>query len=168
MPPLALMRGIENLYLGVPRQLWDRQCQVPPCAVPPCAVPPCAVPISYSNHIQYNYALPGALPSCPTHVQEAQVASRSYTERALATIRGFQPAAHFPVSEEWGFLIEDNLEFYLKVPEERFIGGVLKSSQLLNTTTSEYAAPDVLCPPVLCPPVLCPPVLCPPVPNAIG
>ena len=106
-----------------------------------------------SNHILYNYALPGALPSCPTHVQEAQVASRSYTERALATIRGFQPAAHFPVSEEWGFLIEDNLEFYLKVPEERFIGGVLKSSQLLNTTTSEYAAPDVLCPPVLCPPV---------------
>ena len=95
------MRGIENLYLGVPRLLWNRQCK------------------------------------------EGHAVGRTYTEQALASIKGFKSEPAYQVSQEWGYLIEDNCEFWLKVPEERMVNGVLKTSSLLNTTTSECSAPNV-------------------------
>ena len=75
--------------------------------------------------------------------KEGQAVGRTYTEQALASIKGFKSEPAYQVSQEWGYLIEDNCEFWLKVPEERMVNGVLKTSSLLNTTTSECSAPNV-------------------------
>ena len=99
MPPLAIMRGLDNMFLGMPKKIWARQSQ------------------------------------------EGYAASETFIDRALDQIKDWKPMPEFPIYRTISLLIEDNLEFYLKVPEERMIGGVLKKSSLLHTTTSESHNP---------------------------
>ena len=93
------MRGLDNMFLGMPKKIWARQSQ------------------------------------------EGYAASETFIDRALDQIKDWKPMPEFPIYRTISLLIEDNLEFYLKVPEERMIGGVLKKSSLLHTTTSESHNP---------------------------
>ena len=99
VPPLAVMRGLENMFMSVPRRLWGRQSR------------------------------------------EGYAASETFIEGALLNIKAWRPMPQFPIYKHVSLLIEDNLEFYLRVPEERMVGGVLKKSMLLKTTTSKSCNP---------------------------
>ena len=99
VPPLAVMRGLENMFMSVPRRLWGRQSR------------------------------------------EGYAASETFIEGALLSIKAWRPVPQFPIYKHVSLLIEDNLEFYLRVPEERMVGGVLKKSMLLKTTTSKSCNP---------------------------
>jgi hypothetical protein len=71
-----------------------------------------------SNHILYNYALPGALPSCPTHVQGMVI---PLDARLLPAPGSFDVADACPVM----FPYKDEMDFKSVVPDDDMINGYL-------------------------------------------
>jgi hypothetical protein len=94
VPPLVLMRSIDNLLTCTPSAGWSRQCREQVCL------------------------------------------SRNATEDYLDEVSWWKPMPNYSVSNTYGFVVYDNMEFRQSVEKQRLQNGQLVKTTLMHTTTS--------------------------------